>query len=264
MAYYPSKEFLLRVENGEVAGYSIVRKFGAAASIGTSWTPVAAGQIYRTPTTATALEVVSSSADDTNSGGSGIRTVTIEGTGSDWRFQRETVEMNGTTAVDLTNTWTRVFRLYAASSGSYATQSTPSHASTVTLREDGGGDTWGQIGAISGFGLGQSAIGAYTIPKGYTASILDITIITEATKTVNVGFFQRVEADTVSAPYAPMRIQELYRSLGAGQYTDLSRGPLGPYTGPTDIGFLAQSDGGGGTTADVSVYFTVLLRENGQ
>lgn len=259
-AYQPSGDFYLKVEQDQVPGTRIVRKFGAEASVGTSWTVVSSVGGYETPTTAQALEIVSSSANDTD-GGSGAQTVTVEGLGSDWRFQTETVTLNGTAAVDLSNTWLRVFRMYVASSGTYATDSGPSHVSAITLRADGGGASWAAIESVSSFGLGQTEIAVYSVPLGEDAFIDDVYITTESNQPVDVGFFSRCDADDTSTPYAPMRVRNVYRSLAQGAYPDNSRAAIGPLVGPCDIGFLAKTDSG---NSDVAVWFTIVLVENGE
>lgn len=250
--------FLERVKLGEVDNFFSVDKFGAISGLGTTLTPVASGGAYATPTAATALEIVSDSANDESVSGSGARTVTIHGLDASFALQSETVSLNGITAVDLANTYTRVFRMYVATSGTYATSAGSSHNSTITLREDGGGATWAQITREGTFGLGQSLIAAYTVPAGHTAWMSEHHFTVESTKIASFFMFVREGADTVSAPYSPMRVQEITRTVD-GSFDDDSELHRGPFTGPCDIGFLAAMSTG---TGNVTVDFSLLVRDD--
>ena len=251
-----SPAFEKRVVMGDVAGWTAVRKFGAIDNVGTTATVVATAGTYQTPTTAQALEILSSDANDT-SAGTGARTVTIEGLDANWEEQTETVTLNGTTAVDLANTYTRVFRMYVATSGTYATSTASSHAGTITLRADGAGATWATIGLVSSVATGQSQIAVYTVPAGKRAYLIGREYSVETTKSVTLQLYRREAADTVSAPYSPMRVLEVDRGVD-GVADRKYPVPLGPFTGPCDIGYFANTSSG---TADVSVNFSLLLED---
>lgn len=249
-------DFYKRVAMGDVAGWTTVRKFGAIDNVSTTATVVATSGTYQTPTTAQALEILSSDANDT-SAGTGARTVTIEGLDEDWAFQSETVTMNGTSAVDLANTYTRVFRMYVATSGTYATSTASSHAGTITLRGDGGGATWATIGLVSSVATGQSQIAVYSIPAGKRGYLVGREYSVEATKTVTLQLYRREAADTVAAPFAPMRVLEVDRGVD-GVADRRYPAPIGPFTGPCDLGYFANTSSG---TADISVNFSLLLED---
>jgi hypothetical protein len=251
-----SPEFVTRVVLGDVAGWSHVRKFGARDDVGTSPTVVATAGTYQSPTTAQALEILSSDANDT-AAGTGARTVTIIGLDENWEEQSETVTMNGTTAVDLANTYTRVYRMFVATSGTYATATASSHAGTITLRGDGGGDTWATIVLESGVATGQSQIAVYSVPAGKRAYIIGRQFSVETNKSVTIQFYRRDAADTVSAPYSPMRVIELDRGINDTAERTYPA-PVGPFTGPCDIGYFANTSSG---TADVSINFNLLLED---
>lgn len=247
---------LQRIMLGEVAGWSYVHKFGAIDNASTTLVPVATAGVYPTPTSATALEIVSSNANDT-SAGTGARSITVFGLDANWEEQTETVNMNGTTAVDLANTYTRVYRLFVASSGTYASSTGGSHAGTITLREDGGGAAWAQIGTVGGFSVGQSQIAAYTIPAGKRAWVVSRHVTVETTKSALYVFFQRPNADTVSAPYSAMRAIEVDRGVVSSDGREYNP-PVGPYVGPCDIGFMGAATSG---TADITIDFEILLQD---
>lgn len=258
MSYAPNRDFLIEVAKGNVAGHSLVRKFGFNDSVNSTLAPITDGAVYQTPTSAISLELVSSDANDT-AAGTGARSVYIEGLDASFALQTETVSMAGTGAAALANSYTRIFRMYVATSGTYATSSTASHAGTITLRVSGGGATWATIGtSAGGFPLGQTEIGCYTIPAGKTAYLLSFSTEIESTKTPNVLWFQRQNADDVSAPVDAMRIFHRTNVVAGG---DEHVYPSGFFSFPakTDMGAMGYVGTG---TAAVSVNFELLLVDN--
>lgn len=253
MTYITNKDFLIEVAKGNVPKHSIVSKFGAG-NLTTTLLPVSQDSTYPTPTTAVSLEFVSSSANDT-SAGTGAREVTVIGLDANWAEQTVTVTTNGTTAVALTGTWLRLYRWYVSQSGTYATESAGSHAGTLTLRVAGAGATWSTI-TTTPFPAGQSQIGAYTIPIGYTAYLLSKNMFVDSAKSADLYFFQRTLANDVTSPYTGiMRIFQ--REVGvSGGYELITPSPKGPFVGPCDIGFMGKISSG---TADCSVEFQLLL-----
>lgn len=249
----PTSELYLDIGQGHVPGFEIVQKFGYS-SVGTSLQPITNSGNYPTPTSPTTLELVSSDSNDSSSG-TGAQQVTVVGLGSDWTEVSQTVEMNGTSAVTVGTDFYRVYRWWVSRSGTYADSSNGSHAGTLTLREQGGGSTWFTI-TTSLFPLGQSVIGAYTIPKGKTGHVVGGNVFADTSKSVDAILFRRDNADDVSTPYlGVMRAAKVFVGLSGSQPLNLPT-PLGPFVGPCDIGFMAEVSSG---TADVSVDFDIVL-----
>lgn len=249
------KPWYLRVVEGDIPGYSVVHKFGAT-TLTTTMAPITQAGTYQTPTTAQALEVVSSSANDT-AAGTGAQQVTIIGLDSNWGEVEVEVEMNGTTAVALGTNLIRVYRWYVSRSGTYATETAGSHAGTLTLRASGGGTTWDTM-PVSPFAIGQSQIGVYTVPDGYTARLFTKNIFVDSSKTADIYFFWRGVADDVATPYSGiMRLVE--REVGVtGGYSLDTNIPKGEFVGPCDIGFMGVMSVG---TSECSVEFELLLKK---
>jgi hypothetical protein len=111
------------------------------------------------PTSAQSMEILSTDADDTGAG-NGARTIWIQGLGSDWCLQSETITMDGLTEVNLANTYIRMFRMIVMTAGD-----TESNEGTITCRIQGGGTT----GAIILPGKGQTLMAIYTVPVCHTA-----------------------------------------------------------------------------------------------
>lgn len=246
-------QFLIEVAKGNVPKHSLVNKFGAG-NLTTTLLPIDQDNTYKTPTTPVSLEFVSSSANDT-SAGTGARQITIVGLDANWAEQTVTLTTNGTTAVALTGTWLRLYRWYVSQSGTYATESAGSHAGTLTIRVAGAGATWSTI-PITPFPVGQSQIGIYTIPIGYTAQLLAKNIFVDSTKTADIYFFQRPLANDVTTPFTgTMRLFE--REIGVtGGFELITPAPKGPFVGPCDVGFMGKVSAG---TGECSVEFQLLL-----
>lgn len=242
---------------GKIANVTFVHKFGSALDIGTTLTPVCSSKTYPTPAAAVSLELVST--DNTNDipAGAGARTVRVYGI-QDWDVGEveQDVALNGTTAVPLTGTWLRVYRMKVLDSGTYATSTAPSHNSTITLRVAGAGATWAAINSSGGFGFGQSEIAAYSVPSGYTAYLAGYEIWVSSGKTADLIFFVRENADDVTTPYTAMQSKILIRSLVGTFGTGHDDHPIGGFTGPCDMGWMAASTS---TTSSVSIAFDILL-----
>ncbi len=232
---------------------NIIHKFGRNTGVGTTLEPVTISGIYKTPTTATTLQAVSTDADDT-AAGAGARQLTIQGIIAGWGQGSTTVNLNGTTEVDIDTDFLRIYRVYVSQSGTYATTGAPSQQGVITIKEKTGGAVWMNLDRIGTYGIGQSQISAYTIPSGRIGYIHDIHITVDSGKTANVFLFRRDGANTTSAPFSAMRLVEQYDGVkGEVEYHPNSL--IGPFVGPSDLIFMAKV---ASTAASVSVNFEIL------
>lgn len=244
---------------GLTSGITTVKKFGRNESVGTTYVPVTFSGFYRTPqsSAATALRIKAGGNANDTAAGTGAREVTLEGLDENFNLASEAVATAGASASSATTTtFTRLFRAYVSASGTYATSSAGSHAADITIENSAGTQDWCVIDATS-FPKAQSEIGAYSVPTGYTAYVFldDVTI--DSGKTVDCVFFHRGGIDETAAPYTAMRAKSVLTGLTGG-IADLSgrQVPLGPFTGPCDLGFLAKVDA---TTGAVGVEFEIFL-----
>lgn len=247
----------LEISRGNVNGISNVHKFGYNGAVGTGWSPICSSGVYQTPSAAVSLAAKSSSANDT-AAGSGAQQVTIEYIKfSDFTLQTHTFTMAGVSETASVSDVGRLLRAYVGDSGAYGTASAGSHAGTITILVAGGGATWGTIDILNSFPLGQSLIGAYTVPAGKTAYIRSILYSIASTKVVNLAFFKRENADDVTTPYSPIRVQNLYVGLESiGEFVHETNES---YSEKTDIGFMGYVASG---TAEVSIEFELNLIDN--
>lgn len=256
--YVLTQDFLNEIALGNVDGAYVIHKFGANDGIGTTIEPVTISGNYRTPTSATSLEVLSDNVND-NVAGTGARVLRIYGLNATGHEIYVDVNLSGITPVNLSKDFLRVYRWYVLESGSYADQSTPSQFGTITLRESGGGQTWSNLNVIGGgFGVGQSEIGVYTIPKGNTCWLLKKVMSVNSNKYANIYFFKRENITDTTSPYSAMRLVE--KHIGVTSVAALeSRSAIDKFKELTDVGFMANTDTG---SAEVSVEFEMVCLDN--
>lgn len=247
-------EWLRQVDSGDIKDAEIIYKFGRLDGMTSNYAPVTSGGIYQTPITADSLELVSSSIEDA-SGGVGATSVVVEGIASDWTRQTEVIALNGTTPVNLTNTWLRVYRVRVVGSNTYATSADTSHVGVITLQEQGTGIVWATIDVEGGIGIGTSLIGNFTVPKGYIAYVIHEEIFMEAAKPVDIIRADRATANVVVAPYSPFVIEQLFYNATTSHDT-VPRGLGKEMTGPYDMGYMAKS---ATSSATCAVNFEILL-----
>lgn len=241
-------------------GITVVKKFGRNTAVGTSFAPVALGGVYNTPqaAAATTLRIKAGGGTTDTAAGAGAREVTLVGLDETWAEATEAVATAGASASSATTTtFTRLYRAYVSSSGTYATSAAGSHESAITIENGAGGTDWATISATD-FPHSQTEIGAYSVPTGYTGYVFLDDVISETTsKTADIVFFWRAGNDDTAAPYSAMRVQAPFYGLQQG-IVDLSGKNImyGPYVGPCDIGFMAKVDS---ATGSVSAEFEIYL-----
>lgn len=243
-----------------ITGLTTVKKFGRNPSVGTSYVPVCLGGFYRTPQSgsATTLRIKAGGNANDTAAGTGAREVTIIGTDENFNEVSEAVATAGASAsASTTTTFTRIYRAFVSSSGTYATQASGSHSGNIVIENTAGTEDWGTVGATN-FPKSQSEIGAYTVPAGKTAYVKLRDLSIDSGKTIDLVFFSRENADETAAPYTAMRAQSVVSGVSGGSIETFGVAdvPFGPYAGPTDIGFMAKVSTG---TASVSVEFEIIL-----
>lgn len=257
--YHYDQELYHNIGAGLDPRYTPVHKFGAVDSVGTSWVPLTQSQTWQTPTTAQALEIVSTNNTDDIPTGTGARTVRVYGI-QDWSVGEVSVDvaLNGTTPVAISGTWLRIHRVKVVDSGTYGSATASSHNSTITVQGSGAGVVWGTINSLSGIGLGQSEIGCYAVGAGKTITIQEMEVYVDSTKTADLLFFVRENADTVAAPYSGMQVKVSLRSV-EGYLSKTHVTPLGPFYGPCDVGWLVRSTS---TTSTVEASFEMIIEDS--
>lgn len=251
----------LSLSAGNIRGWSKVDKFGQSDAITTTPSPVTTLGSYRTPTNAngTKVRVKAGNVNDTVAG-TGARYIFIQGIQKDTGLLvSELLPTNGISAgANSTYTYIRLFRAYVYESGTYADETSPSHAASIVIENAAGTEDWITIHHDGTLGYGQSQVACYTVPLGYEAYIADIAYSPATTKVINLYFFQRGGILNTSE-LEGMRL--VRATIGLDSHADQNfRFPKGPFSELTDLGFMASVSTG---TASLSVDFTILLRQIG-
>jgi hypothetical protein len=166
-AYEP---FELQVARGQVDGHKALFKFGINGDVGTSVETVwAQGGTYVYPAAATVMKISSSSADDA-AAGTGARTIAIFGLDADYNEISETVTLNGQTAVNTTNSFLRISRMYVVTAGSGATAAGTIYAGTGTVTSGVPATIYGMVA----IGANQTQMAFWTVPAGYTLYLMGL------------------------------------------------------------------------------------------
>jgi len=154
------RKFDIEVARKSIPGYEAIQIAGNNPSVGTSfedtWDP---GGTFVYPTSEETWEIFSDNANDT-SGGTGARSVLINGLDDSYIEQTEVITMNGISIVTTTRTdWFRITSVLVISSGSSQT-----NEGNITLRVSGGGS----IRSLIQTNLSRTFNGFFTVPSNKT------------------------------------------------------------------------------------------------
>ena len=171
-----TEPFYLQVARNQISFHKANFKFGFNPDIDDSLETVwAQGGLYSYLASASVLKVSSSSTADT-SAGTGARTVELSGLDTNYDEISETVTLNGQTAVNTTNEFLRINRMVVRSAGSGGQNAGVIYAGTGTVTTGVPANKYATIA----IGDNQTVMALWTVPRGYTAYLLqtDITVAT--------------------------------------------------------------------------------------
>lgn len=176
----------LRAAQGLVPGVITINKFGRNPDVDTGTEDIwAVGGLFVPPTAARVHAVVSASANDT-AAGTGARTLSINGLDANYADQTETITMNGVTPVNTAKSYIIIHRAYVATAGSGAV-----NAGNITAVAAVDGTTSFRIVATKG----QTQLGFYLVPAGYTA------YLTRYRASLNAGATANVDIELFATPF---------------------------------------------------------------
>lgn len=140
-------DYKTEVALGLRQGHSLWNKFGYNADVDTGSPEVLAefGGTFTILTSASTLDVVSTSANDVVTTGSGARSIIIYGVDANRKSQIEVVNLNGTSTVTTTNTWLGVNRVSV-----YLAGSNLNNEGKLTITATTGGSTQATVPAGEG------------------------------------------------------------------------------------------------------------------
>jgi len=152
-------DFLMRASAGLISGVTPIFKFGENQDIDTGTVPediIAGGGAKLFPTVSSTISIVSSSVEDKDVTGTGLRSVFLSGLDSNYDVIEETVILDGTGAVVTTNSFFRLHRVTGVSAGSSQTS-----VGNITFTH-----SEGTITVITA-GHGQTQDATYTVPRDH-------------------------------------------------------------------------------------------------
>jgi hypothetical protein len=247
--------FGLQVSRGQITMHERICPFGLNSVVGTGLETVwQEGGVYAFPAAATVMTVSSSSTDDDGSpAGTGARTVVVEGLDSSYNKISETITMNGTTAVNTTNSYLRVNKMYVATGGTTAGAVGNIYIGTGTVNAGKPAVVYSMIG----IGTNTSESLVYTVPAGYSAFLLNFAV-SSANDTANSSTSFRVN---ICPSGGVFQIVNLVRVPGNGSYSCEAIYPF-PVTEKSDIVVLAAASAG--NSAVSSQLQAVIIKNDGQ
>jgi len=225
----------------------VVHKFGANHTVGNSVVDIwIESGIYVWLQAVVTLEAISDSVNDTLAG-SGARTIRVEGLDANWDVITEDIDMNGTSATTSTSqSFIRINRAFVLTCGTYS----DSNDGIITIRTSGAGAVQLSIHVDEGFGVGQSQVARYSIPRGKQILVHSTHMWTDNTQPATIWALMREGANIVSAPFTPRRLLIEFSGMTAPE--DLMIVTPFKATEYTDVFF--QAIAGAGSTA-VSIDF---------
>jgi len=252
MSYIGARDFLIEVQKGNVAGHSMVHKFGRNDAVPNgSWAHVSllpfAVANFRQSAVTMRVKAGGNVAD--TAAGNGAREVTIQGIDSAFAETSEAVATAGAGASAATTaSFWRVHRAWVSAAGTY----TSANTGVVTIEDSGGGADFLTIGADEG----QSQYAGWTTPTGKTAYLLSVHVTVDSNKTTNIRLFTRLNIDDVAAPMNAKRLKLFWDGVQAPGMVYKPYGPELSFPEKSDLWVEAYGDG---AVSQVSVDFELLV-----
>jgi len=174
-----TEPFYLQVARGQIGYHKAVFKFGFNPDIDDALETVwAQGGLYTYLSSASTLYISSSSTAD-DAAGTGARTATVSGLDANYDEVSVTVDMDGQNGVQLgdASNWIRVFRVVVETAGSGAENAGILYVGTEAAPVSG---VPANKYATVLVGDNQTTMAIWTVPRGYTAFLLqtDVTVAT--------------------------------------------------------------------------------------
>lgn len=176
-----SEPFELQVARGQIAFHKSVFKFGFNPDIDNSLETIwAQGGLYSYLSSATTLYISSSSTAD-DAAGTGARTATVSGLDANYDEVSVTVDLDGQNGVQLgsASNWIRVFRVTVDTAGSGG-----QNAGVIYVGDEASPSSGVPSNKYATVAVGdnQTLMALWTVPRGYTAYLLQTDVTTATTQ----------------------------------------------------------------------------------
>ena len=176
-----SEPFELQVARGQISFHKSVFKFGFNPDIDNSLETIwAQGGLYSYLSSATTLYISSSSTAD-DAAGTGARTATVSGLDANYDEVSVTVDLDGQNGVQLgsASNWIRVFRVTVDTAGSGG-----QNAGVIYVGDEASPSSGVPSNKYATVAVGdnQTLMALWTVPRGYTAYLLQTDVTTATTQ----------------------------------------------------------------------------------
>ena len=208
-------------------------------------------------TTATTVQIRSTSASDT-SAGVGARSVRVIGLNALFVPYSEVVALAGTSVVTTTGSFIRVTSIELATSGTYAglpgvTPPTGANVGVITANYTG----TAAVIATMAIQAGIEYNSFFTVPAGMHAGLRLVSIVIDAGKTCDLRIYARQGANVVTAPFGPTALVSVRAGLAGSSLVEYN--PAIILAEYTDVFCMAATSSGSG---DVSLTLTGYFAPN--
>ena len=197
-----TSDFFIDVAKGNVAGHSLVHKFGRNDGVPNgTWEFVNQLGFTAWPlSAATTVRIKAGGGADDDVGGIGATEITVQGIDSSFNETSETIATGGEFAsLATTTSFWRVHRAWVSAVGTYG----GANDNDVVIENSAGGTDLLQITT----GEGQTQFAGWTTPVGKQAYLLSVFATADGLKSADVRMFVRKEIDVTSAPMESKRLK---------------------------------------------------------
>jgi len=250
MSYIGNKDPYLEIAKGNVAGHSVINKFGANHEVTNDTTEDVwdGGGTYSFPATAT-ITHIRSAVDSADTRG---KTIQVQGLDANWDLvvqEKDTDVSNSTTEIALDTALIRIFRMKV-------------FEDTVLDQDIWAGDddfVVGDAKAIIQAGHNQTLMAIYTVPNGHTAYMVNYycDFVPTETKQPDSVEYSVWTADRGTGYEFQLKHKRAIPQGGSG-FDHLFK-PYFKIPEKTDIKISAECNGGTGDDAHVHAGFDLIL-----
>lgn len=237
-----ARDFFIEANKGNIIGQETLNKFGHNPVVGATMEDIQSeGGTLVFLQSPELITFVSNNVADTN-GGAGANSLEVFGSDENFTEITEIINLSGTTPVNTTKEYLRVWRLKVNSVGVYGGTNIGGITGTAAIS----GTT--QITIIAT--QGQSHTTHYTVPAGKEIIISTISFSIETGKTALVEFVVRENADDTTAPMSPTKLLKSWHGVQA-PYTQNNKANY-KFSEKTDIWFRSTSTAGPSIEVDLN------------
>jgi hypothetical protein len=247
-----STDYYLKVAKGEVAGASVAHISGYNPTQASgAWEGVhSLSGAFPVLSSATTIRIKAGGNAADTAAGAGARQIQVEGLDETGDAISVSINTNGASAsASTTETFSRVFRAYVNTTGTYDVANT----GDIVIENTAGTTDLIQITANEG----EAQFCSYTIPLGFTGYLLSARVESDASKAADFRLMTRGSVLNTVAPFEPNKLSHYWDGVvGAAPLKSVA--PMLVLSALTDIYIEAN----GSVATEVSADMEILLVAN--